>query len=57
MVTGGGPYNTSTSLVYLIFQKAFISSNYGLASAMGVILMLIIMFFTLIQLKLWKGND
>ncbi|MCX6056465.1 MAG: sugar ABC transporter permease [Chloroflexi bacterium] len=57
MVTGGGPFNTSTSLVFLIFQKAFISSNYGLASAMGVVLMLIIMFFTLIQLRLWKETD
>lgn len=56
MVTGGGPFNTSTSLVFLIFQKAFVSSNYGLASAMGVILMIIIMALTLIQLKLWKGS-
>lgn len=57
MLTSGGPFNTSTSLVYLIFQKAFISSNYGLASAMGVVLMLIIMFFTLIQMRLWKDLD
>jgi len=57
MLTGGGPYNTSTSLVYLIFQRAFIGSNYGIASAMGVVLMLIIMVFTIFQLKFWDTES
>lgn len=57
MVTGGGPYNTSTSLVYLIFQTAFMSADYGKASAIGVILMLIIFVFTLIQLRFWRETD
>lgn len=57
MVTGGGPYNTSTSLVFLIFQTAFLNSNYGRASAIGVVLMLIILVFTVIQLRLWKDTD
>jgi multiple sugar transport system permease protein len=57
MLTGGGPFNTSTSLVYLIFQRAFIGANYGIASAMGVVLMLIIMIFTVIQLRFWNTND
>jgi multiple sugar transport system permease protein len=57
MVTGGGPYNTSTSLVYLIFQTAFINANYGKASAIGVILMLIILVFTIIQLRFWRETD
>lgn len=57
MLTGGGPFNTSTSLVYLIFQRAFIGSNYGIASAMGVVLMIIIMLFTVFQLRLWNSSD
>lgn len=57
MLTGGGPYNTSTSLVYLIFQRAFIGANYGIASAMGVVLMIIIMIFTVIQLRFWNTSD
>ena len=58
MVTGGGPFNSSTSLVFLIFQTAFVGSgNYGKASAIGVVLMLIIMVFTLIQLKFWNQDD
>ncbi|MCX6066990.1 MAG: sugar ABC transporter permease [Chloroflexi bacterium] len=57
MVTRGGPFNSSTSLVYLIYQTAFENSNYGKASAIGVILMIIIMIFTLIQLKFWNQAD
>jgi len=57
MLTGGGPYNTSTSLVYLIYQTAFVSADYGKASAIGVILMLIILVFTLLQLRFWREAD
>jgi multiple sugar transport system permease protein len=57
MLTGGGPYNTSTSLVYLIFQTAFLSSNYGKASAIGVVLMAVILVFTLIQFRFWREED
>ena len=57
MVTRGGPFNSSTSLVFLIYQTAFENSNYGKASAIGVILMIIIMIFTLIQLRFWNETD
>ena len=57
MVTRGGPFNSSTSLVFLIYQTAFENSNYGKASAIGVVLMIIIMAFTLVQLKFWNKSD
>ncbi len=57
MLTNGGPYNTSNSLVFLIFQTAFMNAKYGRASAIGVVLLVIILFFTFIQLRLWKDND
>jgi multiple sugar transport system permease protein len=57
MVTSGGPYNTSTSLVYLIFQTAFLNGNYGKASAIGVVLTAIILVFTFIQLRFWRETD
>jgi ABC-type sugar transport system permease subunit len=57
MLTNGGPYNTSNSLVFLIFQTAFMNAKYGKASAIGVVLLVIILFFTFIQLRLWKDND
>jgi len=57
MLSNGGPYNTSNSLVFLIFQTAFMNAKYGKASAIGVVLLIIILFFTFIQLKLWKDDD
>ena len=57
MLTNGGPFNSSTSLVFLIFQTAFVNAKYGKASAIGVVLLIIILFFTFIQLRLWKDTD
>ncbi|HRF50196.1 MAG TPA: sugar ABC transporter permease [Anaerolineales bacterium] len=57
MLTGGGPFNSSTSLVFLIFQTAFVGSNYGKASAIGVILMLIILVVTVFELRLWNDAN
>jgi len=57
MLTRGGPYNSSTSLVYLIYQTAFISAKYGKASAIGVVLLLIIMAVTILQMRFWKDTD
>ena len=57
MLTGGGPFNSSTSLVFLIFQTAFVNSNYGKASAIGVILMLVILIFTVFELRLSRDTD
>jgi len=57
MLTRGGPYNLSTSLVYLIYQTAFISAKYGKASAIGVVLLLIILVVTLFQMRFWKDTD
>ena len=54
MLTQGGPNNASTSLVFLIYQTAFISARVGKAAAMGVILTLIIMVVTLFQIRMWK---
>ena len=54
MLTQGGPSNSSTSLFFLIYQTAFIAGKYGKASAIGVILLIIVMCITLIQLRFWS---
>ena len=56
MLTSGGPGNSSASIVYKIYEQAFIFGKYGLASAMGVVLMVVILVVTLAQVKLW-GED
>ncbi len=57
MLTQGGPNNSSSSLVFLIYQTAFNAARYGKASAIGVVLLLIIFIVTLLQMKLWKESD
>jgi multiple sugar transport system permease protein len=57
MLTQGGPSHSSTSLVFLIFQTAFIAGKYGKASAIGVVLLVLIAIVTYFQLRLWDTSD
>ncbi len=51
ILTRGGPSNTTTTLVYSIYSKAFAfgSSDFGFASAEAVVLLLIVLVITAIQ--------
>jgi len=57
MLTQGGPSHSSTSLVFLIYQTAFIAGKYGKASAIGVVLLVLIAIVTYFQLRLWDTSD
>ena len=48
VMTAGGPQNSTTSLVYYIYQYGFQFYKIGYASAVGVILMVIVGIFTLV---------
>jgi sn-glycerol 3-phosphate transport system permease protein len=48
VMTAGGPQNSTTSLVYYIYQYGFQFYKIGYASAAGVILMVIVGAFTLV---------
>ena len=49
VLTGGGPGDSSRSLVMLIAEKGFTSFNYGEASALSILLLILIAFVTVIQ--------
>jgi multiple sugar transport system permease protein len=57
MLTQGGPSQSSSSLVFLIYQTAFLNARYGKASAIGVVLLIIVMIVTLVQMRLWERSD
>ena len=57
MITSGGPANASTSIVYELYETAFLASRFGLASAMGVVLMIIVVVITLVQFRFWDVSD
>ncbi len=53
VMTGGGPGFSTTMVVQYIYQAAFASGEMGYASAMGMVLFVMILIFTLIQ---WRIN-
>lgn len=54
ILTGGGPANSTTTLVYTIYQAAFGagSANFGIAAAVGVVLFLLVLCLSLVQFGL-----
>lgn len=50
VMTKGGPLNSTKTIVYYIYEKAFESLDLGYASAMAVILLIIVMIFSLINI-------
>ena len=51
LMTGGGPFYRTTTLSYLLIQEAFTYSHFGVASAMGIILLIVIATLTILQFK------
>ena len=51
IMTGGGPINSTMTIVQLIYQTAFSDFNYGKASAEALILFAIIAVFSFIQFR------
>lgn len=52
MLTKGGPSNSTTLMVYSLYNEAFVNFQYGRAAAQGVILFIIIFIISRIQVKL-----
>lgn len=51
-ITGGGPQNATMSLVLLIYNYAFQDADFGGASALGVLLFLVLAVFALIYMRM-----
>ena len=56
-LTSGGPGKTTTYMVQHIYETGFQKLELGLASAMSVLLFLIIGLFTIVQFRLAKGGS
>jgi len=50
VMTKGGPLNSSKTIVYYIYERAFENLDLGFASAMAVVLLVIVMIFSLINI-------
>ncbi|RAV15341.1 carbohydrate ABC transporter permease [Paenibacillus contaminans] len=54
LLTDGGPFNSTTTLVFDMYKRAFVRGDYGGASAEGMILVLIISVFALLSWYLFS---
>jgi multiple sugar transport system permease protein len=54
VMTGGGPAKASYTMVFHIYQSAFVEFTFGRSAAAAVILFFIIMTFTLVQMYFSK---
>jgi putative chitobiose transport system permease protein len=57
VMTRGGPVNATKTLVYYIYERAFENLDLGLASAAGIILMLILLVFSILEMKLSPKDE
>jgi multiple sugar transport system permease protein len=57
MMTDGGPGTATYTMVYYLYNEAFSKYRFGYASALSAILFVVIMFFSLIQMKLNRQVD
>jgi multiple sugar transport system permease protein len=48
IMTGGGPENRSVTILMLIYRYAFISGDYGRATALSVLLAVVLALFAVL---------
>ena len=56
VMTKGGPLNSSKTIVYYIYERAFENLDLGYASALAVVLLVIVMILSLINILCFEKN-
>jgi multiple sugar transport system permease protein len=57
ILTRGGPDNSTTSLVMVIYREAFIRLDLGSAAAISVVLLVVLVAFNVIQLGVLRRRS
>ncbi|CAM5739586.1 Sugar ABC transporter permease OS=Streptomyces microflavus OX=1919 GN=Smic_81670 PE=3 SV=1 [Streptomyces microflavus] len=56
VITGGGPENSTVTVLYLIYKYAFLYNDFGGASALSVMLLLVLSAFSALYLRLTRTD-
>ena len=56
VMTKGGPLNSSKTIVYYIYERAFEHLDLGIASACAVILLVIVMAFSIVNIMFFEKD-
>jgi multiple sugar transport system permease protein len=57
IITGGGPANRTDLYVFHVFNVAFTTRNFGYSSALSFLLLVVIVVFTLVQLRAGRRGE
>lgn len=57
IATDGGPINSTRAINFYIFEKAFEQYKIGYAAAMATLLLLFLAVFSVIQMRIARGNE
>jgi len=57
IMTSGGPVNRTSTMVYYIYESAFKFYEMGYASTLAYALFVLLLVFTVIQLRLYRRAD
>ncbi len=57
LMTKGGPGKASYTMVYYLYQEAFGNNRFGRASAIAFVLFAIILAFSVLQLRITRGEE
>ncbi len=56
-MTGGGPVNGTSTIAFYAYERAFSDQNFGLGSAIAVIIVIVILALTAIYLRLLRRSE
>ncbi|NLP45897.1 MAG: sugar ABC transporter permease [Epulopiscium sp.] len=56
LLSGGGPMYRTSTVLFQLYQTAFQFQNFGIASAMGIILAIIAIFISILQFKYFSSD-
>ncbi len=57
VMTGGGPQNATSVLVTYAYDQGFVTRDQGYAAAIGMLLLLVMMIFTVVRWTLSRNRD
>ena len=57
LISEGGPDGTTKVILYQIYNEAFQNGNYGMGSAISVVVLLILMALTMLNMKFGEEKD
>ena len=56
-LTGGGPNNASVTMMYYLYQNAFVYNRTGVAAAIGVLMFLVALILSIPQMRTFLKED